>query len=68
MLPDMSSVITGGSVIAIATRTLSNWSRLHFITVVLPSDFTSLIAALSAAIDPKRSAKRFDIALTISLD
>jgi len=65
----MSNVTTGGFVSAIATSTFSNWFSLHLIIVVWSCDLMNLIEALSAAIDPKSSANRFDIALTIiSLD
>jgi hypothetical protein len=38
----------------------------HFIIVTSPSAFTSLIAAFSAAIDPKSSEQRTVIAFTAS--
>jgi hypothetical protein len=67
MLPDMSSVTTGGSDRAMAARTLSSWSSLHLIIVMLFSDLTSLIAAFSIAMEPKRSEQRFVITATASL-
>src|SRR5438093_9279583 len=63
ILPEMSSVTTGGSDRAMEARTSSSWSSLHLIIVMLFSDLTSLIAAFSVAIEPKRSEQRFVIAL-----
>ena len=70
MLPDIDTVIAGGSMSAMATRTSSNFSRLHLIIVMDSFSLcsTTPIAALSVAIVPKSSQNLILIILARSAD
>jgi hypothetical protein len=66
MLPDMPNVTAAGSDNAIVTSKLSSCSNLHLTITIFFSDRMSLIEALSVATNPKSSAWRLLIVLTIS--